>query len=235
MHADVVVLEIALDIGVGIAALADKRLSAQFLGRDMARPPRGKTGRRNADKRVCIQRYKVQLRRTGVRQEPQLHRAALEPQRDIGIAALVDLNVNAGILGLESGHQLRQPDDAGAVEYAQTQHAFVQAVDLGNGLVERFVAGQHAPDGRQQAFGCCRHGNTGLGACEQREAALVFHPGHGVADGGGGQVQPLRRAGKAAFLCDGGKDLASQQRHKSTASRYGKCRAARCGTGPDTA
>ena len=56
MHADVVVFEIALDIGVGIAALADKRLSAQFLGRDMARPPRGKTGRRNADKRVCIQR-----------------------------------------------------------------------------------------------------------------------------------------------------------------------------------
>ena len=56
--------------------------------------------------------------------------------------------------------------------------------------------------------GGSRHGNATFGAGKQWKTAFRFHGRNRMTDGGGGQVQLLRGAGKAALVRNGGKNLA---------------------------
>jgi len=82
------------------------------------------------------------------------------------------------------------------------------AVDLGDGLIQGFAGSQQPLDGGQQVFGGSRHGNATFGAGKQWETAFRLHGRNRMTDGGGGQVQLLRGAGKAALVRNGGKNLA---------------------------
>ena len=82
------------------------------------------------------------------------------------------------------------------------------AVDLGDGLIQGFAGSQQPLDGGQQVFGGGGHGNATFGAGKQWETAFCFHGRNRMTDGGGGQVQLLRGAGKAALVRNGGKNLA---------------------------
>jgi len=60
----------------------------------------------------------------------------------------------------------------------------------------------------EQVFGGGSHGNATFGAGKQWETAFRLHGRNRMTDGGGGQVQLLRGAGKAALVRNGGKNLA---------------------------
>ena len=79
---------------------------------------------------------------------------------------------------------------------------------LGNGLIKGSPESRQPLDGGQQVFGGSRHGNATFGAGKQWETTFRFHGRNRMTDGGGGQVQLLRGAGKAALVRNGGKNLA---------------------------
>ena len=99
----VLLFEKALDVGVGIRPLAHKSLATKFLGGHYSRTLSHKTGRSNADKRVGVERLKIQIRCTGIRHQADLGGAALEPGSNVGIAALIQLYINAWVLGFIGG------------------------------------------------------------------------------------------------------------------------------------
>ena len=74
-------------------------------------------------------------------------------------------------------------------------------VDLGNRLVKRLAAGEHLLNGGHELFGGGGQRYAAFGAGEQRKAALGLNAGHGMADGGRGDVHTLRRGGKGTQLC----------------------------------
>ena len=198
----IVLFEITLDIGVHVGLLADKRLTAQFLGPHHAGAAGLVVRRCNADQAVIVQRLKIQVMGAGIGEKSQFHRAGFQPAGNIIVGSLVNLHVDARERSPEARHDLGQPGYAGRVEHPQPQRTLVHTVDLGNGLLQRLAAGQHLLDGGHQFFGGGGQGDAAFGAGEQRKAALGLHAGHRVADGGRGDVHTLRRGGKGAQLGD---------------------------------
>ena len=209
----VILFEIALDVGVHIGLLTDKGPAAQLLGPDNTGAAGLVVGRRKADEPVIVERLKIQIAGAGVGQKAQFYRAGFQPAGNVIIGTLIDLHIYAGECRAEARHDLRQPCHAGRVEHSQPQRTLVHTVDLCNGLLQRFAACQHLLDRGHQVLGGSGQCDAAFCAGEKRKAALGLHTGDGMAHGGGGNVQPFGCGGKGTQLRHDTQQLAVGQGH----------------------
>ena len=107
------------------------------------------------------------------------------------------LELNMGVYLPKGLQQVRQPLDGHAAEGGHPHQARVQTPEVGGLLLQAAGVVPQGLDIGQQSPAIGGEGHAAAVSDEQRHPQLALQGGHGVADPGLGEVQLLRRPGKA--------------------------------------